>query len=245
MDASPVAQLNSRQQQPFVQFPDDISPLSQPSRPNPLQRGPFSRSFTTSFGSFSSSSGSKSRSSATSMSFAGSGPFDLNARPKRDLLSPMACLTADMSANFSLDPRCLQFLYPRAHNLVRAHGSQPRAAPSSPLCLLVHSSVAGNQPCVRLLLMSTLHPALIRILLLIPRYLTRYRLRHKQYLLVQTLLSKTSSIEPIFRSVLLLLGSKPLLSLQYLENLSTVPLLKQILKNPLLSSKNPACTNFR
>jgi len=243
MDASPVARL--RQQPPFVPSRDDISPLSQPSRLNPLQRGPFSRSFTTSFGSFSSSSRSKSGSSTTSVSSMGSVYFDLNARPKCDLPSPMACLTADMSANFSLDPRLQQFLYSLTHNLVRAHGSPLLAAPSSRLSPLVHSSAADNRPCVQLLLMSTRHPALIRILLLTHRYLTRYQLLHKQYLLVQAQLSKTASIKPIFQSVLPLLGSKRLLSVQYLENPSTVARLKQILKSPPLYSKSPACTNFR
>ena len=245
MDASPVAQLSSRQQPLFALSRDDISPLSQSSRLNPLQRGPFSRSFTTSFGSFSSSSRSKSGSSATSVSSLGSGYFDLNARPKRDLPSPMACLTADMSANFSLDPRLRQFLYSVAHSLVRAHGSPLLAAPSSRLCRLVRSSPADNRPCVRLLLMSTRRQALIQILLLTHRYLTRYQLLHKRYLPIQTPPSKTSSIKPIFQFVLLLLGSKPLLSVQYLENPSTVARLKQILKSPLLYSKSPACTNFR
>lgn len=119
MDVSPLAQLNNRQQ-PFVISPvEDVSPLwddlpqRQPVRPNPLQRGPFARSFNSSFGSFSSSSAVSSNSTytnATSATIAtGSGYFDLH-RSNCDLLSPMASLTADMSANFSLDPRYSHFL---------------------------------------------------------------------------------------------------------------------------------------
>ena len=116
MDASPLAQLNNRQQ-PFVISPiDDVSPLWQPSqqrqtmRPNPLQRGAFARSNNSSFGSFSSASSSSSYTNATSASNSGTGYFDLQARSRCDLLSPMASLTADMSANFSLDPTYISSL---------------------------------------------------------------------------------------------------------------------------------------
>jgi hypothetical protein len=110
MDASPLAQLN-RQQPSFVRSPDDISPLweasqqRQPVRPNPLQRGPFARSYSSSFGSLSSRSSNSIYSNTTSASSSGTGYFDIKSRSKCDLLSPMASLTADMSANFSLDPR--------------------------------------------------------------------------------------------------------------------------------------------
>lgn len=117
MDASPLAQLNNRQQ-PFVISPieiENVSPLWEPSqqrmamRPNPLQRGAFARSNNSSFGSFSSSSSSSSYTNATSASNSGTGYFDLKARSRCDLLSPMASLTADMSANFSLDPTYIPF----------------------------------------------------------------------------------------------------------------------------------------
>jgi hypothetical protein len=115
MDVSPLAQLNNRQQ-PFVISPtEDVSPLwddfqqRQHIRPNPLQRGPFARSFNSSFGSFSSSSASSNYTNATSAT-AGTGYFDMQNRSNCDLLSPMASLTADMSANFSLDPRYPHFI---------------------------------------------------------------------------------------------------------------------------------------
>jgi hypothetical protein len=243
MDASPLAQLNGRQQQHFVLSPDDISPLSQPSRPNPLRRGPFSRSFPSSFGSFSSSSASKSGSSATSMSSLGSGYFDLNPRPKGDLLSPMACLTADMSANFSLDPRFQSSVISASHTLVPAQDSRPLAAPSSRHCPLVHSLVVDRQPCVPLPLMIIRPPALIQTLPLILRYHTRYQL-HKQWPPTQTPLCKTSLTVPIFQFVLLSIGLRLLLSAQYPGNQSTAVSLKQTLSQ-LLYSKSPACTNFR
>jgi hypothetical protein len=118
MDVSPLAQLNNRQQ-PFVISPvEDISlpwddfPQRQHTRPNPLQRGPFARSFNSSFGSFSSNSAVSSSSTYTNATSAttatGSGYFDLH-RSNCDLLSPMASLTADMSANFSLDPTYTPF----------------------------------------------------------------------------------------------------------------------------------------
>lgn len=116
MDASPLAQLNNRQM-PFVISPiEDHSPLweasqqNQQVRPNPLQRGPFARAYSSSFGSISSSASSN-YTNASSAPSTGSGYFDLNnQRSKGDLLSPMASLTADMSANFSLDPRYSLFL---------------------------------------------------------------------------------------------------------------------------------------
>ena len=114
MDASPLAQLNNRQQAPYVMSPDDVSPLweasqqRQPVRPNPLQRGPFARTYNSSYGSFSSGSSNSSYTNATSASSSGTGYFDMRSRSKCDLLSPMASLTADMSANFSLDPRFSQ-----------------------------------------------------------------------------------------------------------------------------------------
>src|SRR5579859_4435125 len=116
MDASPLAQLNNRQQ-PFVISPiEHVSPLWEPSqqrqamRPNPLQRGPFARSNNSSFGSFSSTSSNSNYTNATSASNAGSGYFDMQSRSRCDLLSPMASLTADMSANFSLDPTYILFI---------------------------------------------------------------------------------------------------------------------------------------
>ena len=115
MDASPLAQLNSRQQPLFVISPiEDASSRWEPSvprqamRPNPLQRGAFSRGNSSSFASFSSSSSSSSYTNATSASNSGTGYFDLQSRSRCDMLSPMASLTADMSANFSLDPSYTQ-----------------------------------------------------------------------------------------------------------------------------------------
>ena len=109
MDASPLAQLNNRQQQ-FVMSPmEDVPPLwdvsqqRQQIRPNPLQRGPFARSYNSSFGSFSSTSSSSNYATATSISSSGTRYFDL--KDKSDFLCPMASLTADMSANLSLDSR--------------------------------------------------------------------------------------------------------------------------------------------
>ena len=93
MDGSPLAQLNNRQQQQFVISPiEDVSSLwdapqqRQQIRPNPLQRGPFARSYNSSFGSFSSTSSSSNYTTATSISSSGTG-----------------CI--GMSANLSLDPR--------------------------------------------------------------------------------------------------------------------------------------------
>ncbi len=110
MDASPLAQLNNRYQQQFVISPiEDVSPLwddsqqRQQIRSNPLQRGPFARSYNSSFGSFSSTSSSSNFTTATSIFSSGTGYVDLKNRS--DFLSPMASLTADMSANLSLDPR--------------------------------------------------------------------------------------------------------------------------------------------
>jgi hypothetical protein len=106
MDASPLAQLNNRQQQYVMSPIDDVASgwtqQRQPVRPNPLQRGPFARSYNSSYGSFSSGS-SSSYTSATSIS--GSGYFDVGNRSSGDLLSPMASLAADLSANFNLDSK--------------------------------------------------------------------------------------------------------------------------------------------
>ena len=143
MDASPLAQLNNRQQQ-FVMSPiDNASPLWEPSqqlqpvRPNPLQRGPFARNFNSSFGSFSSTSSSSNYINATTGSSSGKGYFDLKNRSKCDLLSPMASLTADISANLSLDPRqshSIQMLI-----IVRAQDFLLHDAPSFRLCHSGHN----------------------------------------------------------------------------------------------------------
>src|SRR5262245_59999799 len=118
MDTSPLAQLNSRpQQQPSVISSTDSHSVWNPPqfpRPNLLQRGPFSRATSASFSSFSTTSLSSS-SSFTNATSIRTGYFDMtnnndnnninhNSRTHSDLLSPMACLTADMSANFNLDP---------------------------------------------------------------------------------------------------------------------------------------------
>src|SRR5437667_11398633 len=103
MDASPLAQLNNRQQQSALRPIEDgssfwdTSKQHQQIRPNPLQRGPFSRNYNSMFGSFSTTSSSN----YTNATSAGAENFGLKNR--FDFLSPMASLTADMSANLSLD----------------------------------------------------------------------------------------------------------------------------------------------
>ena len=183
MDVSPLAQLNNRQQPSFVKSPDDISPLweasqqRQPIRPNPLQRGPFARSYSSSFGSFSSGSSNSIYSNTTSASSSGTGYFDLKSRSKCDLLSPMASLTADMSANFSLDARYSPSL--QCLTVVRVQGFLPRVALFCLLCHLDHSLGVGDKPFDRRLLMNNIPPpALILIRLLILRSLTNYPQRN-------------------------------------------------------------------
>jgi hypothetical protein len=117
MDASPLAQL--RQQQIVLSPIEDISPLSQWEPPtqrqafrqNSLPNGQLNRNYSSSFSSFSSTSTSTT-SYTNASSAGGAGYFDVQCRKTSDLLSPMASLTADMSANLSLDPR---------YTLVRLH----------------------------------------------------------------------------------------------------------------------------
>ena len=119
MDASPLAQLNTRQQQIVLSPVEDISPLSQWEPPpqrqgfrnNSLPNTQLNRHYSSSFSSFSSTStNATSYTNASSFSSAGgAGYFDLPCRKTSDLLSPMASLTADMSANLSLDPRYVLF----------------------------------------------------------------------------------------------------------------------------------------
>jgi len=160
MDASPLAQLNGRQQAPFVMSPDEISPLweasqqRQPIRPNPLQRGPFARSYSSSVSSFSSGSSNSMYSNTTSGSSSGTGYFDLTSRSKCDLLSPMASLTADMSANFSLDPRYSPSF--QSLTAVRVQGSLLHVALSFLLCHLDHSLQVGDKRFDQRLLMNNI-----------------------------------------------------------------------------------------
>lgn len=189
MDVSPLAQLNNRQQ-PFVISPvEDLSlpwddfPQRQHIRPNPLQRGPFARSFNSSFGSFSSNSAVSSSSTYTNATSAttatGSGYFDLH-RSNCDLLSPMASLTADMSANFSLDPRYIPlepFLtlvrvqdFPHPDDLFSLHYH------------LDHNLVDDNNHLGQLLPMNIPLLALIRIPLPILPFLINYPLHNHSHL---------------------------------------------------------------
>ena len=249
MDASPLAQLNNRQQPSFVMSPDDISPLweasqqRQPIRPNPLQRGPFSRSYSSSFGSVSSGSSNSIYSNTTSASSSGTGYFDIKTRSKCDLLSPMASLTADMSANFSLDPRYSPSL--QCLTVVRVQGFLPRVALFCLLCHLDHNLGVRDKPFDRRLLMGNIPPpALILIRLLILRSLTNYLQRNPSPHF-QPRPFKTSLIEQIFQCVPLSIVSKPNPSPrfqvnQHIAGSHSHPL---IWAHPY--SKSPASINFR
>jgi len=213
MDASPLAQLNNRQQPSFAISPDEISPLweasqqRQPIRPNPLQRGPFARSYSSSLGSFSSGSSNSIYSNTTSASSSGTGYFDIKSRSKCDLLSPMASLTADMSANFSLDPRSSSPI--QCLTAVRAQDFLPRVAPFFPLCHLDHSSGVGDKPFDQQLLMNNIPPpALIPTRLLILRFLINC-LQGNPSPHFQRRLFKTSLIEQIVQCAPLSIVSKP------------------------------------
>src|SRR5271163_5003332 len=101
MDASPLAQLNNRQQQIVLSPIEDISPLSQWEPPpqrqafrhNSISNGQLSRHYSFQ-GTFSSkSTNNSSYTNASSVSSAGGASyFGLQRRNKPDLLSPMASL---------------------------------------------------------------------------------------------------------------------------------------------------------
>ena len=249
MDASPLAQINNRQQPPFVRSPDDSSPLweasqqRQPIRPNPLQRGQFSRSFNSSFGSFSSRSANSGHALATSASSSATGYFDLRNPSKCDLLSPMASLTADMSANFSLDPRwsCSIHLL----TVVRVQDFPRLVGLSSRPCHSDHSLVVGDNLFDPLPPMNSIHPpALMRTRLRTLRFLINYQ-QHNLSPPFPLLLFKTSRTEQTARCVLPSTDSRHNLFAQFQLNRATVGHQGHPLTSTHPYSKSQVCINSR